>query len=194
MPAPEPPEVQAGEHLQYIREMMERSAAFTAVPGWGIVAMGATALVAAAVAGVQPTEGWWLAVWLGEAVLAVGLGSAALVRKAGRAGVSLRSGAGRKYLLSLLPPMAAGLMLTAAVWVAGAAVLLPGLWLLLYGAGTITGGVYSVRAVPLMGLGFMALGAAALFVPLVWGNVLMGVGFGGLHVVFGFIIARNYGG
>jgi hypothetical protein len=194
MPEPRPPEVHAAEHLRYIREMMERSGAFTAVPGWGIVMMGATAVGAAVAAGLQPTVRAWLVVWLIEAVLAVGIGSVALYRKMQRGGVSISSGPGKKYLLSLLPPILAGVLLTIGAWQYGVMGLLPGLWLLLYGAGTITGGTFSVRAVPLMGVGFMVLGTLALFVPFGWSNVLMGAGFGGLHIVFGLIIAQHHGG
>ena len=188
------PEVRAAEHLRFIREMMARSGSFTAVPGWGMMAMGATALPTALIAELQPTPDRWLAVWLLDAAVAASLGVVALWWKTRRSGVSLRSGPGRKYVLSLLPPFVAGLLLTVAVWQSGYEDLLPSLWLLLYGAGTITGGAYSVRAVPLMGVGFMALGAAALLVPFAWGNVLLAVGFGGLHIGFGLIIARNYGG
>ena len=194
IPTSPAPEVRAAEHLQFIREMMARSGSFTAVPGWGTVAMGVTALPTALIAGLQATPGRWLAVWLLDAALAAGLGAVALWWKTRRSGVSLRSGPGRKYLLSLLPPFVAGLLLTVAVWQSGYVDLLPALWLLLYGAGTITGGAYSVRAIPLMGVGFMGLGAVALLAPFAWGNVLLAVGFGGLHIGFGLIIARNYGG
>ncbi len=194
IPTSPAPEVRAAEHLQFIREMMARSGSFTAVPGWGTVAMGVTALPTALIAGVQTTPGRWLAVWLLDAALAASLGAVALWWKTRRSGVSLRSGPGRKYVLSLLPPFVAGLLLTIAVWQGGYVDLLPALWLLLYGAGTITGGAYSVRAIPLMGVGFMGLGAVALLVPFAWGNVLLAVGFGGLHIGFGLIIARNYGG
>lgn len=187
-------EERATEHLAFIRDMMARSGSFTAVPGWGMVAMGATAMPAAVIAGAQTSPGDWLAVWLLEAALAGTLGGTLLIRKARQGGVSLRSGPGRKYMLSLLPPMAAGLLITVAVWLSREVALLPGLWLLLYGAGTITGGAFSVRVVPLMGLAFMALGTVALFIPLAWGNVLLGAGFGGLHVGFGLIIAKHYGG
>jgi hypothetical protein len=189
-----PPEVRAAEHLRFIREVMERSGAFTGIPGRGSMMMGATALVAAGLAALQPTPGAWLAVWLAEAVLAVGIGGIALVRKARSLGVPLRSGAGRRYVLSLLPPMVAGALLTAALWLAGAVTLLPGLWLLLYGTGTITGGAFSVRLIPVMGVCFMALGTAALFAPFAWGNGLLAAGFGGLHLGFGWIIAKHYGG
>ncbi len=194
LPTSPAPEVRAAEHLQFIREMMARSGSFTAVPGWGTVAMGVTALPTALIAGLQTTAGRWLAVWLLDAALAASIGAVALWWKTQRSGVSLRSGPGRKYLLSLLPPFVAGLLLTIAVWQSGYVDLLPALWLLLYGAGTITGGAYSVRAIPLMGVGFMGLGAVALLVPFAWGNVLLAVGFGGLHIGFGLIIARNYGG
>lgn len=194
IPTSPAPEVRAAEHLQFIREMMARSGSFTAVPGWGTLAMGVTALPTALIAGLQATPGRWLAVWLLDAALAAGLGAVALWWKTRRSGVSLRSGPGRKYVLSLLPPFVAGLLLTIAVWQGGYVDLLPALWLLLYGAGTITGGAYSVRAIPLMGVGFMGLGAVALLAPFAWGNVLLAVGFGGLHIGFGLIIARNYGG
>ncbi len=194
VPTSPAPEVRAAEHLQFIREMMARSGSFTAVPGWGTVAMGVTALPTALIAGLQATPGRWLAVWLLDAALAAGLGAVALWWKTRRSGVSLRSGPGRKYVLSLLPPFVAGLLLTIAVWQGGYVDLLPALWLLLYGAGTITGGAYSVRAIPLMGVGFMGLGAVALLAPFAWGTVLLAVGFGGLHIGFGLIIARNYGG
>jgi len=194
IPTSPAPEVRAAEHLQFIREMMARSGSFTAVPGWGTLAMGVTALPTALIAGLQATPGRWLAVWLLDAALAAGLGAVALWWKTRRSGVSLRSGPGRKYVLSLLPPFVAGLLLTIAVWQSGYVDLLPALWLLLYGAGTITGGAYSVRAIPLMGVGFMGLGAVALLAPFAWGNVLLAVGFGGLHIGFGLIIARNYGG
>jgi len=194
VPTSPAPEVRAAEHLQFIREMMARSGSFTAVPGWGTVAMGVTALPTALIAGLQATPGRWLAVWLLDAALAAGLGAVALWWKTRRSGVSLRSGPGRKYVLSLLPPFVAGLLLTIAVWQGGYVDLLPALWLLLYGAGTITGGAYSVRAIPLMGVGFMGLGAVALLAPFAWGTVLLAIGFGGLHIGFGLIIARNYGG
>ncbi len=187
-------EVHATEHLRYIREMMERTGSFTAVPGWGGVIIGVTAVQAAVLAGLTETTAGWLLAWVAEAVVALSVGAVTLMRKAGQSGVSLRSGAGRKYVLSLLPPMAAGALLTLALWQADQAALLPALWLLLYGAGTITGGAFSVRVIPLMGLAFMGLGVVALFVPFAWGNVLLGVGFGGLHLVFGYIIAKNYGG
>jgi hypothetical protein len=182
------------ENLRFIRETMERSASFTAVPGWGGVAMGLTALAAAVVASKQPNAQMWLSVWLLEAAIALGVGGWAALRKARAAELPVLSGAGRKFALSLLPPVVAGGLLTAALDRGGFIRVLPGLWLLTYGAGVLTAGAFSVRVVPVMGLCFMADGAAALFCPASWGNFFLGAGFGGLHALFGIIIARRYGG
>lgn len=192
----EPPALHARamDNLRFIRETMERAGSFTAVLGWGAVAIGGTATLAAILAGADVSSARWRLLWLGEAAIALVIGVVSMRSKATRADVRLTTGPGRKFTLSLAPPLAAGALLTYALSRAGLFDSLPGLWLLLYGAGVVTGGAFSVRIVPLMGLVFMALGSVALFVPYPWPAVLMGAGFGGIHVVFGAIIARRYGG
>ena len=182
------------EDLRFIRRTMENGYAFTAVPGWGGVAMGLTALAAAALAAQQQTVNGWLAVWAIDAVVAAAIGLAAIWRKAARIGLPVLSGAGRKVLLGFLPAALAGIALTVALWHSGATGLIPGSWLLLYGAAVVAAGTFSVRIVPVMGLCFMVLGAAALFVPAAVHNILLATGFGGLHIVFGAAIARRHGG
>ena len=182
------------ENLRFIRETMERSGAFTAVPGWGGVAMGLTALGAAAMAQVASTPAAWISIWSGAAVVAVGIGVLAIRRKVRLAQASAPSGPVHKFVISLAPPVLAGALLTVVLFRAGLVRVLPGLWLMLYGAGVITGGAFSVRIVPVMGICLMACGAAALLAPPSWGNAFMALGFGGLQVAFGFIIARRYGG
>jgi hypothetical protein len=182
------------DNLRFIRETMERAGAFTAISGWATVAVGVTAVAATWLAGLQPSTGRWLAIWLGEALLAFTLASWAMVLKARAAGVPLLSGSGRKFLLSFLPPLLAGAILTIVLARAGIPGLLPGLWLLLYGAAVISAGTFSIRIVPAMGLCFVALGAAAAFAPAAWTAPLMAAGFGGLHIVFGILIARRHGG
>ncbi len=188
------PRDHALENLRFIRETMERSASFTGVPGWGGVAMGSTALAAALLASRQPTVGAWLTTWLMEAALAIVIGAWAVTVKARAANLPVLSGAARKFALSLSPPFLAGVLLTFALYRTGHTTLLPGLWLLLYGAGVVTGGAFSVPVVPVMGVCFMAAGALALFSPASWGNAFLAAGFGGLQIVFGIIIARRYGG
>lgn len=173
---------------------MERSTSFTAVPGWGQVAMGATAFGAAWIASRQGTPSAWLRVWLAEAIAAASVGLTAVYWKATRTGVPLTSGPGRKFVLSFLPPALAAALLTAVFFRAGSTHLLPGMWLLLFGAGVVTGGAFSVPILPAMGACFMLTGTMAFLAPPSWGDAFMAAGFGGLHVAFGILIARRYGG
>ncbi len=183
----------AVDDLRFIRQTMERSAAFTAVPGWGMVAVGATAFPAAWLASHYAFNLRWLEIWICEAVLAVSLAIVAIQSKAARRGLPWTSGPGRKVALSFLPPVAAAVLLTAPLLRANLGSVLPGAWMLLYGVGVIAGGAFSVSIVPAMGVCFMMAGAAALFLPGL-GNWAMATGFGGLHIVFGIWIARRYGG
>jgi hypothetical protein len=194
MTAPRPLHDQALDNLKFIRSTMERAGSFTAVPGWGMVGVGAVALAATFVSWLQPSVELWIAVWLGAAAIAIVVGGWAMARKAHRVNDPILSGPGRRFGLSFLPPMVVGGLLTVVLYRAGLAGILPGMWLLLYGTGIATGGAFSVRPVPVMGICFMVLGAAALLGPAGLGPWLMALGFGGLHILFGLIIARRYGG
>ena len=191
---PETLHARALENLRFIREAMERSGTFTAVSGKGGVAAGAVGLGAACAASLQPTQARWFAVWMAAAVLGAGTAALFLVLKARRTGTPLDSGLGRKFLLGLAPPLLAGAVLTAALLRSSGFALIPGVWLLLYGAGVVTGGGVSVRAVPVMGTCFMALGALSFFAPPGWGDLFLGAGFGLLQVGFGAWIWRRHGG
>jgi hypothetical protein len=182
------------EDLRFIRQTMENGKAFTAVPGWGGVGMGISALVAAWIAAGRGTPEGWLGVWAAEAVVAAAIGTWAMNRKARRVGIPVLSGTGRKVLLGFAPPALAAIVLTFALWQAEATTMIPGSWLLLYGVAVVAGGTFSVRVVPLMGVCFMVLGAVSLLLAPEADNALMALGFGGLHVVFGTMIARGHGG
>lgn len=184
----------AMDNLRYIRETMERASAFTAVPGWGQVAIGVSAVAASYVAAHQATARAWLGVWLAEAIISLLIAGWLMDCKSRKLGVPLFSGPGRKVVFSLSPPMVVGALLTIVMFRAGLVKAIPGMWLLLYGTGVITGGMFSVGIVPVMGISFMIIGAIGLFLPRVSGDWLMAGGFGGLHMIFGTIIARKYGG
>src|SRR5882724_7129243 len=163
--------------LRFIRETMEQ-ASVTTFSGWALMGVGLLAVVVGTLASLARTREGWLLLWLALAGVSV----------------PLASGPARKFGLCLAPAMIAGGLLTVVLARAGLWSLLPGLWLLVYGAGVVAGGAFSVRIVPVMGVGFMALGACALLGPAAWGDLLLVAGFGGLHVIFGALIARQYGG
>jgi hypothetical protein len=193
MASPQPLADRALDNLRYIRATMERAGSFTAVPGWGQVAIGISALGTAVIAARQSSSLNWLVTWLGEAILALTIGGWTMVRKARAANDSLLTGPGRRFGLSFLPPVAVGGLLTVALYLGGDRGLIPAVWLLLYGTGVVTGGAFSVPVVPVMGIGFLLLGTAALVAPGA-ADWLLAAGFGGLHIVFGIWIARRYGG
>jgi hypothetical protein len=184
----------AEESLQFIRRMMERSSTFTAVPGLGGAGMGAIGLAAAVLAANQSSTRRWLLVWLVAAALALCIGITATLRKASRLGAPLAGAVGRRFVMSLAAPLVAGAALTWGVSMREEWALMPPVWLLLYGTGVLAGGVFSVAAVRLLGVAFMALGIIALATPQAWGNIWLGIGFGGLQLAFGLYIARRHGG
>ena len=193
-PKPTGDEPAALEHLQVIRDTMERSSSFTAVPGWGFCAMGVTALIAAPIAFRQATADGWLAVWLGESIVAATIALITMHQKATRLGTQLLSISGRRLFIGLLPALAAGGLLTVALMWSGPLRLIPGVWLVLYGVAVMQAGAFSVRTVPAMGGAFVVTGAVALPLPWIWANVVLAAAFGLLHIVFGILIARRHGG
>jgi hypothetical protein len=182
------------DNLSFIRGAIERAASFTAVSGKGQAVVGLTALVAAWIAAGQTSRSRWVWVWVAEALLALLISAWAIAKKARASDVPLFTGASRKFALAFGLPIAVGALVTPPLLQSSAADRLPGLWLALYGTGIVTGGLFSVAIVPFMGLCFVLLGACALYGPPVWGDPLMALGFGGLHVAFGIAIARRYGG
>jgi len=195
-PRPEPIELHAHamDNLRYIRQTLERAGSFTGVPGIGGMLMGSTALAAAWLADRQTGDGAWLAVWIAEGLVALLVGTVGAWLKSRRVNMPLLSGPGRKFIAGSAPAMLAAVLLTVVLFRSGLASLLPGTWLLLYGTGVVSGGGASVRVVPLMGACFMAAGAAALLLPPSRGDIVLAAGFGGLHIIFGTIIAVKYGG
>lgn len=195
LPLEQPPRLdsRAMDNLVFIRETMERASTFTGVSGWGAVAMGLTVFPAAWLAGRQGSIEGWLGVWLAESAVAGAIGWGSLVYKARRLETPIMSRAGRRFLLGFAPPLLAGAVLTLVLFQRGVVELLPGVWLLLYGSGVVTGSAFSIRVVPLMGLTLLILGVVALLAPS-WGTALMVGGFGVCQVGFGLWIAGRYGG
>ncbi|MGQ0815843.1 MAG: hypothetical protein ACT4O1_15540 [Gemmatimonadota bacterium] len=197
LPRPEPTHAlhdKAAADLHYIRSAMERADSFTAVSGIGYIAIGTSALIAAAVAARSASFEAWLTVWFVELAVAIAIAIAATTQKARRLELPLARGAGRKLLLGFTPVMAAGAVLTVALINANAQALLPGMWLAVYGAAVVAGGVYSIRPVPILGAALLLLGSAALLLPSLPAGLVLALGFGGFHIACGIVIARRHGG
>lgn len=185
----------AADNMAFVRGMMERSSHFTAVPGWGGVAMGGTAIAASIIASIQSTQESWLAVWSAEAAIASLIALFSIVIKARRSGVPLGTGPARRFALCLLPALAAGAVLTVACVQAQAFSLLPMIWLLLYGVGVCSAGAVSSPTVVLaLGLSLVVGGGAAALSPAEWGNWYLAVFFGLGHIVAGAVIIKHHGG
>jgi hypothetical protein len=182
------------DNLAFIRETIERSTHFTAVPGYGGILMGATAAAAAYIASGQALMKDWLFTWGVEAALAVAIGLLAMWQKSKLSQVSLLSVPARKFAMGFLPPITVGAAVTAGLWRFGLFEAMVHVWMLCYGAAVACGGAFSVRAVPVMGWCFIALGAVAFALPAGYGSVMMAASFGLLHIIFGIVIARRYGG
>ena len=184
----------AADNLRFIRDAMSKAAQFTAIPGWGGVAMGVTAIGAALLAPHWAALGQWVAWWMAEAGVAVAIAAITMARKAQRLNLPLIAEPARRFALAYVPPLAAGAILTWVFVENGLTARLPGVWLLLYGVAIAAAGTLSIRVVQTMGLVFMGMGAAAFAAPARYGDLFMAAGFGGLHIVFGLIIARKHGG
>jgi len=184
----------AADQLAFIRDTMVRAGRFTAVSGTGMIGTGIVGAAAAAIAPHATSSVQWLGCWLAAAAAAIVISLTAVARKARRSGQSLRTGPARTFVLAFAPPLAAGALLTVALLLADAWRLLPGMWLVCYGAAVVSGGAFSVRAVPVLGTVLMALGAATLFLPAAAHPWMLGAGFGAAHLFFGFFIARYHGG
>jgi hypothetical protein len=194
--APLPMSEHALDNIRFIRKAMERAGSFTSIPGWGGVGVGVTAIIAAAVA--QQFLGrslrMWLATWLAEAFVAAAIGFGAMAIKARRSDEAFMSGASKRFFISYFAPLVAGAVLTLALVRVESYAAIPATWLLLYGTAFVSSGAFSIRVIPIMGIAFMLLGALAALVPLGASNIILGAAFGGLHIIFGLIIARSYGG
>jgi len=186
--------VRALDNLQFIRDTMERAGSFTAISGLGMVAAGVVAVIVSLVAAGRPTIAGWVAAWITGGLVSTVVLLGAMIQKAHGVGTQLLSGPGRKLALCFTPPMLVAVLLTAALYRAGLPSALPGVWLMLYGTAVIAGGTFSVPTVPVMGGCFVVLGAVALYAPAGWGNWLLALGFGGLHLAFGAAIAWRHGG
>ena len=191
---PTPLGTSAAENLRYIRDTIEAARTFTTIPGKGCIAMGIAGIVASGLASYPPLAGHWLPIWLIAAVVSCTVALFFMEVKAHKQGLSLRRTVALRFFLTLAPAFVAGGVLTVALENAVGRDVIAGIWLLLYGVGIAACGVFSIPVVLIAGLGFMGLGTVTLASPPEWAPAMLAVGFGGIHILLGAIIARNHGG
>jgi hypothetical protein len=126
------------------------------------------------------------------------LGGTLVARQVSQRGGSLVSGPFRKFLMCLFPGLLAGAVLTLVLSQAGMQRLVPGTWMLLDGCAVIAASTAtnskSLPIVASMGALFVVLGGAAFALPASTHTLLLGAGFGGLHLISGILIGRiNHG-
>jgi hypothetical protein len=179
--------------LRYIRASMD-AASSVAVPGSAGIVMGIIGVAAAGLSLVPQLQLYWLSIWLGAAPIAATAGALLLARPTSLASFIATATPGRKLALGLLPSLFAGTVMTALLWSADRTTAIPGTWLLLYGCALISASASTVAIVTWMGMCFAALGLMALLAPVMLQIPLLGLGFGGLHLLFGILMGRGADG
>ena len=173
--------------LQYIRASID-AAGLLAVPGSAGIAMGAVGVLTALLVSLKPLAVHWLQIWLIAGLVAIAFGTALMVHQVVTRGTALYRGPLRKFLMCLCPPLLVGGVLTWQLWLHGEIALIPGVWLLMYGCAVMAASTLTRRALAVMGALLAVLGVIALQLPLSYQNAVLGVGFGGLHLLFGILI------
>jgi len=181
---------QAVATLRYIRASMD-AASFVAVPGSAGIAMGSVGLLAMVLSSAPGLREYWLAIWLASAALGGGIGFALMRRPASLRSLLLFGTPLRRFALGLFPALFGGAVMTGLHWTNGNLHAIPGTWLLLYGCALISASVAATRILAVMGAAFIGLGLLALLLPDSRQTLMLGAGFGGLHVLFGFLIGRT---
>jgi hypothetical protein len=179
----------AAATLQYIRASME-SASSLALPGSAGIAMGLVGLLAALFSSAPSLHHLWLPIWMVAALMATVLGGSLVLRPSELHELPLIGAPITKFALCLLPSIFGGAVMTAVDWTYGNLHAIPGTWLLLYGCALVAASVATTRTIGLMGASFIALGLIAFALPDDLQMLALGVGFGGLHILFGFLIGR----
>jgi len=142
--------------------------------------------------GAQPKHGLqFVAVWGAVLLCAAVVQSWMTVMKAGQRGEAVFTPIARTATASLLGPGIAGIAGSGIFIATGQWMLLPGLWLLLYGCGLWSVSFFAPLFLRVLGAGFIVLGLCAWYFTesaALW----LGTGFGGLHLVFGFVVLARY--
>lgn len=182
----------AAATLRYIRASMD-AAASLALPGSTALTAGSIGLLAAITSSLPDLGRYWLIIWLVAALVAASVGSVLLLRNSPADALTISGSPVRKFAMCFLPSLAAGAVLTGVHWMYGNVQAIPGTWLILYGCALIGASAVTMQFIGAVGGGFFVLGVLALFAPVEWQIFFLGLGFGALHILLGYLIGRAGG-
>jgi len=205
MPTLLAPLEEARENLRVIRQTMERSTKYSTLSGLSGILIGLSAIVSviatsrilhARYHAHQPLQSAYPSLgvlWLCELALAVGIEFACNKRRARYVGKRVASPLGAHIIVAALPAFVGALALTAFFALHGLAALVWGIWMLTYGLAICAVGLFSVRPVSYLGSAFVLAGAVTLLLPTQLQLFMMGLTFGGFHIVYGALMGRKHG-
>ena len=191
----------AENHLRAIRALMERATVYRALSAPAALAGGIMSILCAVALVIAGVDGSWAFAigWFVVFAATVAVSAFLLWKDAQRRGQQFFSPAARSAALAMLPPLAAGAVLSAVAVVRDSAALsLPGTWLFCYALALLAMGHFAPRSIRRLGWAFLA---AALLVQtglddfifhaiapnasaMTRANATMGVTFGLLHLAY----------
>ncbi len=124
-------------------------------------------------------------------IIAIGFGIVFTARNARKKGMPVWSSSGRRMVINLFVPLAAGGMFCLALLYHGIIYLIAPVTLIFYGLALFNAGKYTIKDIRYLGIAQIALGIlASLMVR--YGLVFWAIGFGMLHIIYGLTMYFKY--
>lgn len=198
---------EAKARMDEIQRIMERATLWTLLPGTAAVIGGILVLIGCGVSyGMIGSVDFaamldipfdqqvgFCVMWFAIGVAGVLLETILTLLAAKRQGMSATVRSARVATFSLTPSVVVAMVLTIKFLIPTEPqreeiqYIVP-MWMMLYGTGVYTAGLFSIRAPRILGLAFLALGIVALMAFQGYGVVTAALSFGVLHIVFGIYI------
>ena len=198
---------EARKRMQEIQRIMERTTLFTQLPGTAAVVGGILVLIGCAVSYGMirsldfadfltmsvANQGVFCVMWFSIGVAGVLLEVVLTARRAKQLNLSPNARSARVAAFSLTPSIVVAMVLTVKFLIPPVPkpeevqYIVP-IWMMLYGTGVYTAGLFSIRAPRILGLTFCGLGVVALLAFPAYGVVSAALSFGMLHILFGLYI------
>lgn len=193
--------------IQEIRDMMDHATRIKSISGLSGILAGILSFVCLyavyLVTGISPIESealdrmWYtssqalILCFISLLIICIGIGFYLAMRNANQSGKSAWDNSAKRLACSLAIPVLAGGIFSILLTRFGLIAIAAPATLLFYGMGLVSASKYTLDAVRTVGLLFIFLGLLATYF-LAYGLVIWALGFGLVHVVYGFIIYVKY--